>query len=207
MKSGIYLASAMAMLSAVSTADAAVVTYTNSAGFSAASGSLSGFEGFEVGQTGATHTYSGFTLSEVNGTVNNITNFNINSCCFSVSPVQAGTGAAWFDDNNNSIGRFVFNAAINALGLYVTTSSDSTVQVTIGSEIVSFSVGTSPTFVGIISDTLFTTIDFAASGGPNIAFDSASYGTVSAVPLPATSLLLLGALGMLGVNRARRRTA
>ena len=206
MKPGIILAVAMATLSATSAADAALVTYTNSASFASASGTLAGFEDFEIGQQGETHTYSGFTLTELGG-INFITNFNVNSCCFSSSPVQAGSGAAWFDDNDDSIGRFVFNAAINALGLYVTTSEASQVQVTIGSETVSFSIGTSPTFVGIISDTLFTTVDFAPNGGPNIAFDSASFGTVSAVPLPATSLLLLGALGMLGISRTRRRSA
>ncbi len=197
------LFSAAALALAATNASAATF-YTDQTAFSNATGPLSGFEDFEVAQSGATHTYSGFTLSEIGGS-----NFVVNHATNSLSgwnPVQAGSGAAWFDDNGDSIGRFVFSSAINALGVYVSTRPGGSVTISGGGFSTSISTSTTPTFFGVIGTSTFTTLDFAADSGPEIGWDSLSFGTAAApaVPLPASGLLLLGAVA--GLARRRKQT-
>jgi hypothetical protein len=54
-----------------------------------------------------------------------------------------------------------------------------------------------------------SSITFAASGGPNVGFDAASYGLASAasVPEPATLLLLGTGLGAVAARRRSKKRA
>ncbi len=200
------LLSAVILSAVAASAQAATSYYSDATVFAADAGSLS-FEGFEGStQNGPTHTYTDFSVSETGGT-NYITNFVSNPF---FNPVQAGSNGIWYDDNGSSVGEFVFNSTINAIGLFVSTAAASTISVSFGGETTTFDTDTTPTFFGLIADVSFTNISFDASGGPEVGFDSVSYGTASqppAVPLPASSLLLMAGVGGLTTLRRKRKTA
>ena len=186
----------------IGTVSASPIYYTDRSAFNAAAGSLN-FESFEVAPSGpqASFSFSGFTVEETNGT-NALTNVLINSA-FGTYPVTNGSGALWYDDNDNSIGVFTFASPITAFGLDLTTALNS--SITIGGDLSTTLNRTSntPAFFGVIDTTPFTTITFNASGGPEVGFDAVSFGTTS-VPEPITMLLLgVGLVGLAATKRMR----
>ena len=185
-----------------SAAHAAPVFFTDRTAFEAATSGLS-FQGFEDSQTGPTVTYPGFTATETGG-VNFITNTNVNSV---LNAVTEGAGAIWYDDNGGSILTFAFNAALNAFGVDLTTSGPSTINIMSSAFDTNVDVSGNFTFFGVIADSNFSSVVFNASGGPNVGFDALAYGTSDGVvPLPASGLLLAGAIGMLGLRRRKKRS-
>ena len=180
---------------------AAPVYFTDRAAFTAAAGGGLTFEGFEAAFAVAPSvTFAGFTVSETNGidALGQLRDFPA-----LVAGITGGTGALVYDDNGASISTFfAFASPITAFGLDITANPGSTV--TIGGS-VSYSLGlltNQPAFWGVIDLAGIASITFDASGEPNVAFDSASYGGAP-IPEPA-SLFLLGT-GLVGLARWRKR--
>lgn len=182
-------------------AAAAPIFFNNRAAFDAAAGAGLAFEGFEANfAVAATIAFAGFTVGETNGidALGQLRDFP-----GLVNGITGGTGALVYDDNGDSIATFFsFTIPITAFGLDITTNPGSTMTIG-GSVSDTVLLGTNvPSFWGVIDPAGLTSISFDASGGPNVAFDTVSYGT--AVPEP-TSMLLMGlGLGALGLRRRSR---
>jgi hypothetical protein len=189
------------------TADAAPVFYNSRAAFDAATGGGLAFESFEKHWAPAVPTvvFDGFTVQESGG-YNALAQLrNYPSGAGISNAITNGTGALWYDDNGSSVGTFFnFTSPIDAFGMDITTSSAATITVG-GSVATSTSTGVnSPQFFGVIDTAGLTSLSFSASGGPNIGFDSASYGEV--VPEPA-SIIVWSLMGLAfgGLTWRRRR--
>jgi hypothetical protein len=195
---------ASAALHGASTASASPIFFTDRAAFNAAVGGGLTFESFE-GDFGVlpSHTFGNLTVSETNG-IDLVAQARDYS--FMSFVITDGTGAIWFDDNNDSVGHFSFAVPINAFGVDIGTSESSTVVVggAVSSSI--FLSAMLPSFWGVYDPSgSFTEITFTASGGPNIGWDALSYGVADPIPEPTTLLLMGG--GLLGLATRRRHTS
>jgi len=185
-------------------ASAVPVFFTDRAAFDLASGGGLNFESFEGNfAVSDTQTFTDFTVTETGGAnflgqLRDFPGLGIGSV------IVDGTGGLGYDDNGSSLASFFsFSSAVNAFGIEIATSADSTV--TIGGNVkTSFNLlaGVNAFFGVIDTSALFSSITFDVSGGPNVGFDAASYG-IASVSEPAT-LLLLG-LGLLGLGLTARR--
>lgn len=187
-------------------ASAVPVFFTDRAAFDLASGALS-FESFEADfSVSGTQTFTDFTVTETGG-VNAFGQLRDFGSLGVSSAIIDGTGGLVYDDNSSSLASFFsFSGQVNAFGIQIATSSNSTI--TIGGDVsTSFNLlaGVSSFFGVIDTADLFSSITFDASGGPNVGFDAASYGLVSSVPEPAT-LMILG-LGLAGLGASRCKKA
>jgi hypothetical protein len=193
------------LLLGVSQSIAATTFYTDRAAFNMAVSGLT-FESFEYTNLPVpfeSYAFPGFTLGEANG-INLVTDV-IHNNVFGNYPVTDGINAVWYDDNGNSIGYFNFNSGIKAFGIDVTTDEINTM--TVGGD-VSYSfdlLANKPQFFGVISTDYFDNVTFSASGGPEVGFDSLSFGNGTVVPIPgAVWLLGSGLLGLGGWRRFRK---
>ena len=149
------------------------------------------FADFDVSETGS-------GVSNIVGQLRDFPTLGVNAA------ITSGTGGVVYDDNGSSVANFFnFSNPIEAFGIDLATSSAATVTVG-GSVATSFATGAGTShFFGVIDTAGLSTITFSASGGPNVGFDLASFGTVS-VPIPGTLLLMcLGLAGLLGLKSRR----
>jgi len=161
------------------------IYYSDRVAFDAATGGGLSFESFEqdFAPGSAQQFFTDFTVSESQKSGVQIGNSlaqlrNYASVGLS-NAITNGTGALWYDDNDNSVATFFsFSTPITAYGMDVTTSAASTIAVGGSSIVDSFTTAVNtPQFWGVIAcNNGITQITFDVSGGPNVAFDSASYG-------------------------------
>ncbi len=187
-------------------ASAAPIYYTDRTTFEAALTSTLNFESFEISNQShgtPTKVFSDFTFSESGSGAANLVVIRTSPTEF----VTDGSYTMWFDDNNNSIGTFIFNSVINAFGVDLTVNQSSTIG--IGGDLnssLSLASNVSGFFGAIDFGGSFDTISFTPSGGPNIGWDALAYGSTNgSVPEP-TTLALMG-LGLAGIGWKRRKAA
>jgi hypothetical protein len=192
-------------------ANAATITYTDSAAYFAAAGHQ--------------------TLQDFNSPISNTaTSITYNDLVVSCSgPFSCGTSSSVSIDGlsvgvtSPSLLTFTFHSPITSFGIYIaglgTISPGSTTLSIANSNgfyanLFTDYSGTTTNFNdalfgGLISDTRFTSVTIAGTeGGDGIFFDNLSYS--SAVPLPPTAVLFatgLAALGVLGWHRKRKNVA
>ena len=180
--------------------------FTDRDSFNATAGKLN-FEDFEKDfSVSDTVTFAGFSVSEVEGTSNGLGQAR-NFPGLLDESITGGTGAILFDDNGDSIGRFFdFADSYNAFGVDITTSEDATVQISGDVDATIELSARSPQFFGVISTSGFLNqLDFEASGGPNVGFDSASYGQASLIPEPSSFVIVCASGFGFALFRRRRK--
>jgi hypothetical protein len=207
------LAAAIALAAAL---PATAATFTDEATFlAAAPGATSeDFEGSSF--DGTTISFGGGTITCAGG-----------SFCDSFFGLSFGGGLALSGINAPFFGTpdiltFVFAAPINAFGIFIGGAGDVgtqnlTAELSDGTilDVLTDYTNGSGTFVGntnffgVTSATPFTSVSFAGEPiGDGVFFDDMSFRTdrsVAPIPLPATALLLAGAV--LGLGAIRRRAA
>jgi len=168
------------LLYAATTVQSAPVYYSDRTAFEAAAGGGLSFESFEEEFTSsASVDFTDFTASETEGTnigfLVQLRNFASGSVS---NAFTDGTGALAYTDNGDSIATFFdFSTPITAFGIDVTTSEASTIAVGGSSILDSFNTAVNtPQFWGVIDTDGITQVTFDVSGGPNVGFDSLSYG-------------------------------
>jgi hypothetical protein len=207
-----FLGAALVACTAAS-AQAATTTSTGEAAFLAAAPGLdlddfedATFDGTSIGFDGGTITCSGGNLCNV---------------FFGLSFGFAGTSLsgdnAPFFATPDTI-TFSFGAAITAFGIFIGGAGDvglQTLTATLSTgdmvTVLQDDTAASGTFVGntnyvgVLSDTPFTSISFTGTDdNDGVFFDDARWGTPAAIPVPAAGFLLAGALAGLLLARRRR---
>jgi hypothetical protein len=197
------IAAGFAVLLATTTASAAPIFFADRTAFELAVGGGLTFESFEGDfPLLASQTFGSLTVSETNGVdvVAQARNYG-----FMAFVITHGTGAVWFDDNDNSVGHFAFATPINAFGVDIATDLATTVAVG-GGVVSSITLAAlTPSFFGVYDPTgSFNELTFTAEGGPNIGWDALSYKSAEPIPEPGSLLLLASGLGVLGFGRKRK---
>lgn len=206
------------VLACASAVQAASVTYTSEAAFTAAAPGLT-MESFETSfASGLNQSFTGFTVTKSGGS--NL----VSDTIYPTDGLRTLTTLSW---SNGQTITFTFAAAINAFGFnirdYGTAGTPSSISLStnapenlgvILSAASSQPIGNTQEF-GMISSGTFTTVALSFSGGTGDAvdFDEVRFGTVqsgggpSAVPLPASAWggIALGGLLALRVIRNKLR--
>ena len=205
---------AMFVAGGVTSAQAAIVSYTSSAAFQAAvAGGFITLEGFESGSANQSiasgSTFNGLTYSFNNGRTGRIDATYNAFGNFSLAAEPAPDG---FFDEGDSI-TVTFGSAVNAFGVFfnVLESPAGSLRVETSNGDVAVSGDSYDTstfqFVGLVSDTGFTSVTFGAVAGVLSGFnvDNISFGTVdnSNPTLPEPMSLALSGLALLAAGAAR----
>ena len=155
------------------------IYFTDRTAFDAATGEYLDFESFE--QDWATPVpvkfFPGFTVTETLG-ANLLAQARNYPAAMTGWMITDGTGALWYDDNDNSIGTFFdFVSPVTAFGMDMSTNAASVVTIDGGDVSYNLNLGIeTPSFWGVVDYDGIMSITIDASGGPNIGFDAASYG-------------------------------
>jgi len=126
--------------------------------------------------------------------------------------VTSGSFGLVYDDNSPTTDSIVtwdaFSSSYTAMGFFMATSEDSSVDIS-GSVSTTFDlVANTPTFFGVIDTAPITSLVFDVTGGPNVVFDDfrAGQGQTPVIPLPASVLLLgAGLASLTGLRRFSRK--
>jgi len=218
-RAGAVLALAGTLLLAAP-AHAAVAGYTTQAAYAAATASS-----VDVQTVNFEAVPSGTTFASGTGTGGLSFAYNIPGATMVVGSLfNTTSGTRYLGLNNGDLSFYLgdafsinFNRGVNAAGLYVITGSgviagDFRLNAATGSVSNSatpdrvLSDGSTAYFLGLFENSpgvTFTSVTLSSSSGPLITFNVDDI--TSAVPEPATVLLLLGGLAIVGAQAQRRR--
>ena len=196
-------------------AQAAFVSYTSSSAFQAAvAGGTIALEDFETGSANQTinsgGSFNGLTYSFNNGRAGRI---DVTYNAFGNFSLAADPAPDGFFAEGDSI-TVTFSSAVNAFGVFfnVLQSPAGSLRVETGNGEVAVNGDNHDTgtfhFVGLVSDTGFTSVTFGAVAGVLSGFnvDNLSFGTVDkgSTTLPEPMSLALSGLALLAAGAARR---
>jgi hypothetical protein len=207
MKRIALIAAAVCTFAAASPAAAAIVQFTDRLDFEAAAGALTlqDFESYAGTTNLAPATDLGaFTVSTNGsaaiapfGSVDGTQDLQVN--------ITADTGSG-----GPGLITFTFDTAIFAFGADFNSLNNNVIRTfaTVGGTVFS-PLPLSPSFLGFVSTTGFTTVTFSnpMGGGNNDSFqlDNLAYSQAGGVPEPATWGLMIAGFGGIGVMARRRR--
>jgi hypothetical protein len=193
---------------AATAAPAATTYYSDLTSFATATNNMAGFtiENFEGAQPASPFFfYSWGYVAEFTGDSTVYTHEQDNMP--GTNPVADGNGALWINDDGTGFLDIYLDAPVTAFSLYLSSSDAQPVLLfSNGGWNTTAATGTTdPVFFGAISDTPFDFISISAGRLADVGIDYMKFGSVAAVPLPASGLLLLAGLGAMGLRRRRTR--
>ena len=208
---GFMAAASMAVVAAALPSNAAVTQYTDRTSFSTAAGPLviENFSGFSDGDIAPSSDLGPFTVS-TNGFSSIASDagiYNVNGSRFLYVQITADTGGG----GPGSV-TFTFDSAITAFGAdfeSLNNNAPRTYAVVGGTTFDPLPI--SPSFLGFVSDTAFTSVTFfnplGNSSDDQFGVDNLSFSTSrgGVVPEPATWAMMIAGFGMAGATLRRRR--
>jgi hypothetical protein len=190
---------------------ATIVIYSDQSDFLSYTTSLA-LEDFNSQTNGATfHTtpldVGSFTLSMTGTPEMNRNYIDFPPVEFSTFDIDGTTVVNAYTSGDDSL-FLTFDSAINAFGVDLAAFNDGVHRTSIfvnGTELIpSATSGDQVRFFGLISETIFTTIEFRGLRNDGYALDNVLYGTGIAVPVPAAAWLFGSALAGLGWLRRKQ---
>ncbi|WP_395345193.1 PEP-CTERM sorting domain-containing protein [Ningiella sp. W23] len=196
-------------------ANAALVSFTDRSAFDAAAGatSIEDFDSFTIDTQFHTGTLDvgDFSLSMTSTPSTNFNIIDVPPLANAESDVNGSANMRVFTNGNLGVDlMFMFDTAISSFGADFRSLNDeiARTEIVVGGEVLTLPIASGSgqaSFYGFTSDTAFTSVIFRGIVNDVYGIDNVTYGSATAVSAPSTLAMML--LGVAGFVVARRKQA